>query len=114
MAITFPDCEDLHFLPQIGLTEFEKKNINSKEKTTHAEIISTGLNNYIFPLIRYKTGDICILKNKKKFKKSYLKVKRIEGRLQEYIIDKNKNKIPVAPPTLPSFTLPLVAELRAV
>ena len=60
------------------------------------EIVGTGFNKFIFPFIRYKTGDTGVLTNKKcKCGRNYFLLKRIEGRLQEFIIAKTKRYIPL-------------------
>ena len=49
------------------------------------------------PLIRYKTGDIGIKgPNKCKCRGNYKILKEIEGRVQDYVIDK-KGNVPLAP-----------------
>lgn len=84
-----------HVYPQYGITELIGKD--GKPITTEGEmgeIVGTGFNNFIFPFIRYKTEDIGVLTNKKcKCGRNYPLLKRIEGRLQEFIVSKTKRYI---------------------
>ena len=58
------------------------------------EIVCTGFNNYVFPFIRYRTGDIAINSNEKcKCGRNYKLIKRVEGRVQDYFIDKSGSKV---------------------
>ena len=89
----------LHFMPQNGILELvdrHGKEINTDGKK--GRVIATGFNNQILPLLRYETGDVG-LKEKKKCKcgRNYFLLKEIEGREQDYVYDKNKKKVPLAP-----------------
>ncbi|KYK34602.1 MAG: hypothetical protein AYK22_05170 [Thermoplasmatales archaeon SG8-52-3] len=84
-----------HLYPQYGITELVHEDgtpvVNEDEE---GEIVATGFNNFIFPFIRYKTGDIGILTHKKcKCGRDYLLLKSIEGRKQEIIVSKEKRYI---------------------
>jgi phenylacetate-CoA ligase len=64
---------------------------NTRDKT--GNFVITSLVNYMFPLIRYKTGDIGKITNKKcNCSKSFSIIKEIEGREYEFI-NKGKRKI---------------------
>ena len=86
------ECEHsnrYHFYPQYGYTEFlptGQKNSNGKEIF---ELVATGFNNRVMPLIRYRTGDYAILSDENYCKcgRNYLMVDEIIGRKQEFIID---------------------------
>ena len=86
-------------MPQNGFIELlgnKKQKIN--KIGSKGNIIATGFNNKIMPLIRYKTGDIGIKgPNKCKCRRNYKILKEIEGRVQDYVIDKNGNPVPLAP-----------------
>jgi len=86
-----------HIYPQYGITELVHKDgtpvINEDER---GEIVATGFNNFIFPFIRYKTGDVGILTHQKcKCGREFILLKGIEGRLQEIIVTKEKRHIPL-------------------
>ena len=89
----------LHIMPQNGIIEIlDKRGKKISKDGKKGEIVATGFNNYIFPLIRYKTGDIGVKsKNYCLCKRNYPMLAEVEGRIQDYIIDKKKNKIPLAP-----------------
>jgi phenylacetate-CoA ligase len=53
------------------------------------EIVATGFNNYAMPFIRYKTGDLVVNSNQKcNCGRNYRLIKNIEGRKQEFLVDK--------------------------
>ena len=93
------DSNFLHFMPQNGIIELlDENNRALKKRKLKGQIIATGFNNYIFPLIRYKTGDIGVKSNLKcKCGRNYNLLKEVEGRIQDYVIDKESNKVPIAP-----------------
>jgi len=60
------------------------------------EIVATGLNNYIMPLIRYRTMDRAQLSNGKcKCGRNYSMIKEVEGRLQDLIVTKDKRLVAI-------------------
>jgi phenylacetate-CoA ligase len=83
------------FYPLYGFTEL----INNKDEwctqeNEKGEIVATGFNNYASPFIRYRTGDIGLFTKKKcNEANEWFTIKRIEGRMQDYLIDKFQNKI---------------------
>jgi phenylacetate-CoA ligase len=96
-AHTCKKSDYYHFFPQFGIVELIDKNgkqINKENKL--GEIVVTGFYNNIFPFIRYKTGDYGTFTNKKcPCNRNYPTMKRIEGRIQEFIITKNDRLIPL-------------------
>ena len=90
---------ELHFMPQVGIVELLDKGGNEVVKEGESgEMVVTGFNNLIFPLIRYRTGDIGILGNQKcKCGRNYKILRSVEGRIQDYVIDGGDNLIPLAP-----------------
>lgn len=90
---------NLHFMPQNGILEFldkEQNLINGSGK--RGRIIVTGFNNYIFPLIRYDTKDVGIKSNNQcDCKRNYFLIKEVEGREQDYVLDIERKKVPLAP-----------------
>ncbi len=86
------------FYPQYGYVELLDEN--NKVVTTEGkqgEITATSLNNFAFPFIRYKTGDIGTLGSDcKNDDSNWFSLAQIEGRKQDYLIDKNGNRLPFA------------------
>lgn len=91
--------EDLyHIIPEYGIVEIVNNNNEYvKIEGEKGEIISTSFNNYAFPLIRYKTNDFAIWTNKIcSCKKSHQYLKAIDGKIQEFIITKKRDLIPIS------------------
>ena len=86
------ECEhsrSLHFYPQYGYVEMiptGTKNVCGKEIY---EIVATGFNNYVMPLIRYRTGDYAVLADEQacSCSRNYLLIDEVIGREQEFIVD---------------------------
>lgn len=90
-AVLMHQCEkeaNLHVMPEYGYTEFIDINGNTiKESGKLGEIVATGFNNYAFPFIRYRTGDLAILaKNRCECRRNFQEVEEIQGRCGDYII----------------------------
>lgn len=90
------ECElssNYHIFPEYGIFEL----IDDKGDVVNDNngiIVSTSLTNYVMPFIRYKTDDIGIIsKEKCSCGRNYPLFRTIEGRLQDYIITKNKNLV---------------------
>ncbi len=92
-------CEEgnYHDLSHYSYTEFlDEKGNDVMSEGSEAEIISTSFVNYAVPFIRYKTQDRVIWTNDKcKCGREMSRVKKIIGREQEFILTKNKEKIPL-------------------
>ena len=87
---------NIHFAHQVGIVEI----INNKNKAAKyvGEVVVTGFNNKVMPLIRYNTNDIAKLyKHTCKCKRKYVCASEITGRTNSYVFDKNRNKFMVAP-----------------
>ena len=97
LGITCEKSNLFHFFPEFGIIELIGKNgkpINKEGEI--GEIVGTGFQNNIFPFIRYKTGDLGVYTNKKcECGRKYPLIEKIQGRKQEYIVTKNKQKIPI-------------------
>lgn len=84
-----------HIIPEYGIMELIRKDGNpvSKEDET-GKIIATGFNNYAMPFIRYKTDDLAVYTNEEcSCGRKYPLLKTIEGRLQDFFIDKTGSLI---------------------
>lgn len=84
-----------HVDPFYGYTEILDENGEDIcEEGKIGELVVTGFNNYVFPFIRYKTGDLAMYTNKKcSCGRNFLLIKRIEGRKQEYFINNKGEKV---------------------
>lgn len=94
-----PKSDRLHFMPQVGIMEFLDRDGNEVTgEGAKGEIVATGFNNFVFPLIRYRTSDIGILGSDRcECGRNYRTLKSIEGRIQDYVVDKDGNLVPLAP-----------------
>ena len=85
-----------HMFPQYGIFELIDKNgkpVTKEDKI--GEIVGTGFHTYFFPFIRYKTGDLGVYTKKKcECGRNYPLLKKIEGRVQDFVVSKNKKIIP--------------------
>ena len=89
------ECEystKYHFYPQYGYTELLPANLKTEDGREIYEIVATGFNNYVMPLIRYRTGDYAVLSKEQKCScgRNYLLIDEIIGREQEFIVDKDE------------------------
>ena len=84
-----------HIFPEYSYVELIDSNGNPvAEENTMGEIVGTTFDNDIMPLIRYKTQDLAVhAKPKCKCGRNYPLLSRIEGRLQEFFVDKNGSLI---------------------
>lgn len=100
-AVIATSCEHsnyFHIFPEYGITELIDKNGKTvKKENEKGEIIGTGFKNYLFPFIRYKTGDFGVYTSEKCIcGRNYPLLKKIEGRwLQEFIITKNNRLVSI-------------------
>jgi phenylacetate-CoA ligase len=86
------ECEHSHFLhiyPQYGYTELFPTGTKDSQGKDIYEIVATGFNNDIMPLIRYRTGDFAVLADDQKCHcgRNYLLLDEVIGREQEFIVD---------------------------
>jgi len=93
------ECEEssyFHLQGEYGYTELINEFGEAVTKEDEiGEIVATGFNNYVIPFIRYKTGDLAVNTNEQCSCKRQCKlIKRIEGRRQEYFVDRNGSLIP--------------------
>ena len=85
--------------PQVGILELlspEGKPVTREGEK--GEIVVTGFNNRIFPIIRYCTGDIATFTLQEcQCDRQYPLLIEIEGRIQDYVVNKNGNVVPFTP-----------------
>jgi phenylacetate-CoA ligase len=79
-----------HMFPQFGIVELLGKDGTPVTKEDEiGEIVGTSLHNYIFPFIRYKTGDLGVYTTQHcPCRRQYPLIKRIQGRTQEFVLSK--------------------------
>lgn len=92
------ECEQntfYHLNSEYGYTELlDEQGKEIIEDGNLGELVVTGFGNYVMPFIRYKTGDMAILsKEKCDCGRNYKMIKKIQGRKQDYFINKNGEKI---------------------
>lgn len=94
------ECEKseyYHIQSEYGIVELINKNGNSLSNEHElGEIVATGFNNYVCPFIRYRTQDFAVgvnNRNKCKCGRNYRLLKKIEGRLQDFIVANDKSLI---------------------
>lgn len=98
MAALAGECEksiNYHIFPEYGIVELigkDGKLVTGEDEM--GEIVATGLNNFICPLIRYRTMDLAVSTNDKcECGRNYPLLKKVEGRLQDLVITKDKRLV---------------------
>lgn len=84
------ECSDiLHFFPQYGYTELIPSGVRDELGRELFEIVATGFNNPVMPLIRYRTGDFAIpaASGGCRCGRNYLLIDEVVGRQQEFLVD---------------------------
>lgn len=94
-----PHSDALHFIPEVGILELlDERGNEVTEPGGRGELVVTGFDNPIMPLIRYRTGDIGYLGEQEcRCGRHYKILASIEGRIQDYVIDSAGNPTPLAP-----------------
>ncbi len=85
------ECEcstDYHMFPSYGITELVDASNNSITKPgVLGEIVATGFNNNVMPLVRYKTGDMGVLaEGSCQCGRQWQRLSKVEGRKQELVV----------------------------
>jgi len=88
MAATMPDDDRYFFWPQYGYFELVDADGNVIERPGElGEIVGTGFDNDVMPLVRYRTGDMAMLSDRPHpLLPGFPAVERVEGRIQEFIV----------------------------
>lgn len=86
-----------HIFPEYGITEIIGcDDLPVRNDGAKGRIIGTGFSNYAMPFIRYETGDIGLLSDKRcTCGRNYPLLKSIEGRENEYLVSKSGHLIPI-------------------
>jgi len=86
------ECSNLyHVFSEYGVAELvDQSGELIAEPDGKGQVVATGFNNYLMPLIRYATGDVAIRRpGTCQCGRSYPLWERIEGRVQEYVLAKD-------------------------
>ena len=101
MAALAGECEKsthYHIFPEYGFVELIGDDGNPvTEEDGVGEIIATGFNNFVCPLIRYRTMDLAVPSNTRcECERNYVLLEKVNGRLQELIITETGRLISMA------------------
>ncbi|RXE55608.1 CoF synthetase [Methanoculleus taiwanensis] len=94
------ECEEsssYHIFPEYGIVELiGKDNLPVTAPGELGEVVATNLTNYVCPLIRYRTMDLAVRDTDHcPCGRAYPLLKKVEGRLQEFIVTRNDRLIPM-------------------
>lgn len=86
---------EYHFHPEYGLAEVIQSDGIRAGAGEMGEIIGTSFLNRAFPLIRYRTEDLATVSTSPSCScgRPYLRVSRIDGRIQEMIVSRHGNLV---------------------
>jgi phenylacetate-CoA ligase len=98
MAATMPDDDRYFFWPQYG--HFELVDAAGKPITAPGvlgEIVGTSFDNPVMPLVRYRTADMAMLSARPghPLLPECVAVERIEGRLQEFLVCRDRRLVSI-------------------
>jgi phenylacetate-CoA ligase len=87
--------DNYHIFPEYSYAELIKKDQKRFDSDIPLyEIVGTTFDNYVMPLIRYRTGDYATIpKNKCRCGKNHNIISSICGRKQEFFVDKSNSLI---------------------
>ncbi|MEL0105639.1 MAG: AMP-binding protein [Rhodospirillaceae bacterium] len=100
MAITCADCGTMVTPPHVGLMELLRSDGTPALPGEKGEIVVTGFNNDVFPLIRYRTGDHATLAPDHGCwgcQYAGIRLSDIQGRVQDYVVTSSGKPISIAP-----------------
>lgn len=98
MAASMPDDERCFFWPQYGHVELVNEHGQSiTQPNVLGEIVGTGFDNRVMPFVRYRTGDMAMWSDRPGHPAlaGYPVVKRIEGRLQEFLVCRDRRLVSI-------------------
>jgi len=86
-----------HIFPTCGITEVIGEDGNPiAHEDRVGEIVGTGFNNWLMPLIRYKTGDLAVPGNSDcGCGRAYPLLRGIQGRTQDFFVTKDNCLVPL-------------------
>lgn len=101
LAFTCKECGMMRVAPLVGLMEIlDPDGTQVKESGGTGEIVVTGFNNDVFPLIRYRTGDLATLapeSNCLTCNNAGMRFSEVKGRIQDYVVNRNGARTAIAP-----------------
>nr|WP_231476718.1 phenylacetate--CoA ligase family protein [Methanoculleus sp. MH98A] len=111
------ECEEsthYHIFPEYGIVELIGRDGRPvKGPGAMGEVVTTGLINPICPLIRYRTMDVAVLgADSCTCGRAYPMLERVEGRLQEFIVTKNRRFISMTAVNMHSDIFDNVAQFQ--
>nr|WP_303716430.1 phenylacetate--CoA ligase family protein [Methanoculleus marisnigri] len=111
------ECEEstrYHIFPEYGIVELiGRDGLPVKGPGAMGEVVATSLINPICPLIRYRTMDIAVLgKAPCSCGRAYPMLDRVEGRLQEFIVTKDRRFISMTAVNMHSDVFDNVAQFQ--
>lgn len=89
-AYTIDDTYEYYCSPFYGYTEIIGSDGKHVENGKTGEIVVTGFYNKAMPFIRYRTGDLALYNGNKD---GLTRLTRIDGRTQDYVLNKNGDKV---------------------
>jgi len=93
------ECEQstcYHTFPEYGITEVVNEKGEDVDRGKAGLVVGTSFLNHAMPLIRYSTGDLAILSNRKcECGREYPLMDRVVGRKQDFIVTKSRKLIPL-------------------
>jgi phenylacetate-CoA ligase len=95
MAASMPDDERYYFWPQYGwveLLDFDDRPV--RKPGVLGQVVGTSFDNRVMPFVRYRTGDLGVLSGASHPRlPGYPACERIEGRLQEFLVDRQQRLV---------------------
>lgn len=98
MAASMPGDDRYFFWPQYGHVELiDEHGQPITRPGVLGELVATGFDNQAMPFLRYRTGDMAMLSEPgHPDLPGFLAVERIEGRLQEFLVCKDRRLVSVS------------------
>ncbi len=111
------ECEEsthYHIFPEYGIVELIGRNGQPvQDPGAMGEVVTTSLINPICPLIRYRTMDVAVRGTDScTCDRAYPLLERVEGRLQEFIVTKNRRFISMTAVNMHSDIFDNVAQFQ--
>lgn len=95
LGMEAPDSHDLLFFPQYGFLEVLSNDGKVAQEEEFGELVGTSFHNDLMPLIRYRTQDLGVVHEGNCEWSGYPILKKVEGRLQEFIVTQDRRLISV-------------------
>ena len=111
------ECEEstrYHIFPEYGIVELIGRDGRPvRAPGGMGEVVTTGLINPICPLIRYRTMDVAVLgADACSCGRAYPLLEKVEGRLQEFIVTKNRRLVSMTAVNMHSDIFDNVAQFQ--